>query len=77
MEHTSSEVLLLEKSIYGLVQSARQFFKKLVTVLKEIGFVQNIADPCLLWRKTETGYIAMIIHVDDCFIIGNKSEIEK
>ena len=77
MEHTTNEVLLLEKSIYGLVQSARQFFKKLVTVLKEIGFVQNIADPCLLWRKTETGYIAMVIHVDDCFTIGNKIEIEK
>ena len=46
-------------------------------MLKEIGFVQNIADPCLLWRKTETGYIAMVIHVDDCFTIGNKIETEK
>ena len=41
MNHTSSEVLLLEKSIYGLVQSARHFFKKLVTVLKEIFFCQK------------------------------------
>ena len=52
------------------------FFKKLVTVLKEIGFVQNKADPCLLWWQTETGYIAMEIHVVYCFTIGNKNEIE-
>ena len=76
LEHTTNEILLLQKSIYGLVQSARQFFKKLVTVLKSIGFVQNIADPCLLCRKTKTGYIAMVVHVDDCFTIGNKQEIE-
>ena len=76
LKHTTNEILLLQKSIYGLVQSARQFFKKLVTVLKSIGFVQNIADPCLLCRKTKTGYIAMVVHVDDCFTIGNKQEIE-
>ena len=35
---TEDEVVKLEQTIYGLVQSARQFWKKLTNVLKSIGF---------------------------------------
>jgi hypothetical protein len=48
LEHDKSECLLLFKTIYGLVQSARQFFKKLVSCLKDIGFKGGYADPCLM-----------------------------
>jgi hypothetical protein len=40
------ECLLLEKMIYGLVQSARAYYKKFTAVLEE-GFTQLAADPCL------------------------------
>jgi Reverse transcriptase (RNA-dependent DNA polymerase) len=43
----SNECLKLSKTIYGLVQSAREFFKKLIPVLKSIGFKENKSDPCL------------------------------
>jgi Reverse transcriptase (RNA-dependent DNA polymerase) len=52
MEHEDDEVLLLKKLLYGLVQSARQFFKKYSTILKKIGFTQSYAEPCLF---EETG----------------------
>jgi len=42
------ECLLLLKAIYGLVQAARQWHKKLIEVLKKIGFKGGIADPCLM-----------------------------
>jgi hypothetical protein len=38
---------LLQKSMYRLVQAARQFFKKFKQVLTTIGFKQSYADPCL------------------------------
>jgi Reverse transcriptase (RNA-dependent DNA polymerase) len=41
------ECVLWKKSLYGLVQSARQFFKKLVQVLKKIGLMQSNSKPCL------------------------------
>jgi hypothetical protein len=40
--------LKLKKTIYGLVQSAREFYKKLIMALKSIGFKENKSDLYLL-----------------------------
>jgi hypothetical protein len=48
MSYDSKHCLLLKKTIYGFVQSAREFYKKLMTTLKLIGFKGNKSDPCLL-----------------------------
>jgi Reverse transcriptase (RNA-dependent DNA polymerase) len=75
--HESDDVVLLLKSLYGLVQSARQFFKKYISILKEIGFVQSIAEPCLLTRSSDKGIVLMVIHVDDCFVVGHTEAVEE
>ena len=54
------ECVLLTKSIYGLVQSARQFFKKLREVLLSIGFTQSQADPCLFLKIVDTHMVLTI-----------------
>jgi hypothetical protein len=57
--------------MYGLVQAARQFFLKYSKILKKIGFIQSIAEPCLFYKKVEDGStVLMVIHVDDCYVIG-------
>ena len=47
MESNNNECLLLNKAIYGLVQSAREFYRTLIEVLKSVGFIKNKSDPCL------------------------------
>jgi hypothetical protein len=42
--------LFLKKTIYGLVQSAREFYNKLLSTLKSMEFTENKSDPCLLTR---------------------------
>jgi len=49
------ECLLLLKAIYGLVQAARQWHKKLIDVLKKIGFKGGIANPCLMMQQNNFG----------------------
>ena len=49
-EAKSDQALELQKCIYGLVQAARQYFKKAVTILKRIGFEGGTVDPCLFVR---------------------------
>jgi hypothetical protein len=44
------ECLSLEKMIYGLVQSARAYYKRFMAVLLEEEFTQLAADPCLYVR---------------------------
>jgi transposase InsO family protein len=78
LENTGKEdCLKLEKSIYGLVQSARQWWKKLVKILKEIGFKSGNADPCLLTKRDNDGLVLIALYVDDCLCIGDKKAIKK
>jgi hypothetical protein len=73
LEHEDDNVLLLEKSIYGLVQVARQYYKKWTKALKELGFSQSEVNPCLFYK--EKIYIGT--YVDNNFIIGEDGEIKQ
>ena len=78
MEHEDDECLLLLKTIYGLVQSARQYFKKFKSVLVgKMGFKQCPSDPCLFMRKNELGIVLIICHVDDNFTVGSKAAMKQ
>ncbi len=76
LEHEEDECLLLQKTIYGLVQSARQFFKKLVNCLKTFGFIGVAAAPCLLTRMNSQGIVFIRIHVDDCYCSVQQAPID-
>ena len=66
-------VCKLNKTIYGLKQSAKAWNEKLNTVLKQLGFIQGEADPCLHIKETHRGKIYLISYVDD-LIIASKDE---
>ena len=68
--------MLLKKSIYGLVQAARQWWKKFVQVLESIGFVSSQADPCLLYRKDTHGTCIVVMYVDDMCLIGHQEAVQ-
>jgi Reverse transcriptase (RNA-dependent DNA polymerase) len=48
--HQEKDVALLLKSMYGLVQAARQFFLKFCKILKKIGYKHNRLEPCLFYK---------------------------
>jgi hypothetical protein len=50
LESKPDECVLLNQTIYGLVQSAQQFFRKLIQVLKSVGFKGGSAYPCLMTK---------------------------
>ncbi|KAL7572873.1 hypothetical protein ACA910_004527 [Epithemia clementina (nom. ined.)] len=66
----------LLKSVYGLVQAARQWWKRCIKQLKEWGFQVSKADPCLLYRKDENGVCIVIMYVDDILVVGDKIALE-
>jgi len=71
------ECLLLLKAIYGLVQAARKWHKKLIEVLKKIGFKGGIADPCLMMQQNNLGVNLMSVYADDIFCIGKREALKK
>ena len=75
--NNSIDCLELLKCIYGLVQAARQFFRKLKEVLGKLGFKASKVDPCLLIKRNEKGVIFVALYVDDCLCVGSKQQIEE
>ena len=72
----NDECLILDKAIYGLVQAARQFHKKLTNVMEtEMGFLKCMADECLLMRTTEKGTVIVCVYIDDTLCLGKKEAI--
>jgi hypothetical protein len=77
LDHDPDDCLLLQKTIYGLVQSARQFYKKLVhTLSKTLNFKGGYADPCLLTRRCDEGIVYIALYLNDCFCCGHKEAIQ-
>ena len=71
LDEANNECLLLQRPLYGLVQAARQFWKKVVSILKELQFVGGTADPCLFSRSNEKGTVIVIMYVDDFLCVGD------
>ena len=75
MEGSKGKVLHLKKTIYGLVQAAKAFYKKLTQVLKNIGFEGGLIDLCFLTWKGKYGTVHIAIYVDDCLCCGDIEKI--
>ena len=70
------DCLILLKAIYGLVQAARQSWKKIVGKIQEGGFKLRGADPCMLYKEYENGVCIIIIYINDLFIMGKEEAID-
>ncbi|KAG7547513.1 Retrotransposon gag domain [Arabidopsis suecica] len=64
-------VCRLHKSIYGLKQASRQWYKCLSKALLDNGFTQSYADETMFVRLTSTSFITILVYVDDILIVSN------
>ena len=64
----------LNKTLYGLKQSARYWYDLLRNALQEIGFKRSQSDHCLFLRKSKEW---VMIYVDDIVIVApTRSQID-
>ena len=70
------DCLIMQKAIYGLVQAARQFWKKIVDKMHEGGFQLSEADPYMLYKEDERGVCIIIIYIHDMLIIDKEEVID-
>ena len=71
-------VCLLKKSLYGLKQSPRQWYKRFDAFMLSHEFVWNPFDNCVYSRKLSDGSLVyLLLYVDDMLIIAKiKAEID-
>ncbi|GJS53994.1 retrotransposon protein, putative, ty1-copia subclass [Tanacetum coccineum] len=77
-EGTGNKVCLLKKSLYGLKQSLRQWYKRFDVYMISNGFSRSSYDSCVYFKEFTPGmYIYLLLYVDDMLIAyKSKSEIE-
>jgi hypothetical protein len=64
-------------ALYGLKQSGRLWYQKLVTILVDYGFKQCIYDPCVFCLINPNGEeVRVCCHVDDLAIISSNEDTE-
>ncbi|GJW13398.1 cysteine-rich receptor-like protein kinase 8 [Tanacetum coccineum] len=66
-------VCKLQKSLYGLKQTNRQWFIKLTTFLTHLGFNLSYADTSLLTYKKNKDFLALVIYIDDILLTGSNN----
>ena len=63
------QVYRLQKSLYGLRQASKQWYKKLSNVLLASGYSQSQADHSLFTKGASSGsFTALLIYVDDMIL---------
>ena len=77
IECQPDDCVLLHKSIYGLVQSARQFNKFWNKLMTKLGFKVSPADPCLFSRGTGSNMLLICLYVADGFACGKEQTLQK
>lgn len=70
-------VCKLQKSLYGLKQSGRNWNALLHAYLTENGFEQNPADNCQYTRGKQNEKVILIVWVDDLIIAANNEKVVK
>lgn len=68
------KVLRLNKAIYGLKQSGREWHSKLDGVLKNLGYKPCVGEPCLYSKNGQGKYNFITIYVDDLLIASTNEE---
>ena len=72
-DYTYEDILTPIKSIYGIVQAERCWFKEYIKKMTQKAvFKQCNTDPCILYIVNELGTAIFIIYVDDTLEIGVK-----
>ena len=69
-------VCKLNKSLYGLKQSSRNWYKEIDAWLKQYGLSPSAADPCVYSKISGNEVLIIVLYVDDLIIAGsNRTQV--
>ena len=77
--HTVSNeklVCRLRKTLYGLKQSGRRWYQKLVEIMMtHLKFLRSDVDQAVFFRRDKMAVIIVLVHVDDCTITASSMNL--
>ena len=76
-KYDGNVVLKLLKTIYGLKNAAKAFWKELLRAFKAMGCERSDADPCMYYKWTALGLLVWLSWIDDCASFGAEEAVEE
>ncbi|CAA7269926.1 unnamed protein product [Cyclocybe aegerita] len=67
---SAGKVCRLLKTLYGLKQSGRRWYQRLVEIMVLLGFEQCAVDQAVFFKRRGEALVIMLVHVDDCTIVA-------
>ncbi|RVW25195.1 Retrovirus-related Pol polyprotein from transposon TNT 1-94 [Vitis vinifera] len=64
-------VCRLKRSIYGLKQASRQWYRKFDKVITSFGFKENTVDQCIYLKFSGSKFIILVLYVDDILLASS------
>ncbi|RVW98913.1 Retrovirus-related Pol polyprotein from transposon TNT 1-94 [Vitis vinifera] len=64
-------VCRLKRSIYGLKQASRQWYRKFDQVITSFGFKENTVDQCIYLKFSGNKFIILVLYVDDILLASS------
>ena len=75
-EHGKDYCIALDKCIYGLIQTMRQYYKNDIEIWKKAGFSRGNVGLCI-YKKSTKGIVYIGLYVDDNLMVGNSETIDQ
>ncbi|PPQ83602.1 hypothetical protein CVT26_001384 [Gymnopilus dilepis] len=70
LPNSQGKVCRLRKTLYGLKQSGRRWYQRLVEIMEKLGFKRCEVDQAVFYRKREGMLMIVLVHVDDCTLVA-------
>jgi Reverse transcriptase (RNA-dependent DNA polymerase) len=74
-QYKDTQVLKLNRTIYGLKQSAQAFWSELLKGMKAVGFQRRYGDPNCYYKVVERRLIVCLSWVDNCLFLGKDKDV--
>jgi hypothetical protein len=69
-EGTGKLLVRLDRALYGCLDSAKLWYEKLTSTLREMGYVHNEVDPCVMNKMVNGKQITLVVYVDDILALS-------
>lgn len=69
--NSTGQVCHLVKTLYGLKQSGRRWYQRLVEIMELLKFQRSDVDQAVFYRRTGQHLMVVLVHVDDCTLIAS------
>jgi hypothetical protein len=67
----AGKICKLQKSIYGLKQASQSWNLCFDEVVKGVGFIKNVEEPCVYKKVSGSALVFLVLYVDDILLIRN------